>query len=216
MECELPSIQNLWCLRYCNQPAISRGTPVWLFVCRFGCRLVGMKSSPKIFENQVIGSDEPDGHLPDELIDAVEVENEPSVSEQVVLDGPPSHLVDAKPKLYLGDSELVGRAHATKRKRDELNLTEAVKARLLVGNTIDMLADAIVREMLTGNTGVLKEMMNRIDGPVSEQTVSYQVKVEMTPDQQVAKIKELEAKARRRMLADRRNRSIESEESEDE
>lgn len=175
-----------------------------------------MKSSPKIFENQVIGSEEPDGHLPDELIDAVEVENEPSVSEQVVLDGPPSHLVDAKPKLYLGDSELVGRAHATKRKRDELNLTEAVKARLLVGNTIDMLADAIVREMLTGNTGVLKEMMNRIDGPVSEQTVSYQVKVEMTPDQQVAKIKELEAKARRRMLADRRNRSIESEESEDE
>ena len=111
---------------------------------------------------------------------------------------------------------MVGRAHATKRKRDELNLTEAVKARLLVRNTIDMLADAIVREMLTGNTGVLKEMMNRIDGPVSEQTVSYQVKVEMTPDQQVAKIKELEAKARRRMLADRRNRSIESEESEDE
>jgi hypothetical protein len=51
---------------------------------------------------------------------------------------------------------------------------------------------------------------------VSEQSVSYQVKVEMTPDQQVAKIKELEAKARRRMLADRRNRSIESEESEEE
>ena len=165
-----------------------------------------MKGSPKIFENQAYRSvvaEVPDGGVEvDEVV--------PHKSELEGLDA----VKECHPtsKLLLGDSEIVGRASATRAKRNALNLTEAVKARLLVGNTIDMLADAIVREMLTGNTGIIKEMFNRVDGPVQDQSVSYSVKVELTPEQQMQKIQELTAKAKRRMYAQQIN--SEDEESE--
>jgi hypothetical protein len=161
-----------------------------------------MKGAPKIFENQVrsqVVADEPDRFDADgnELMDE-EIPDSTELESVDVYNELPQKNKDAQ-RPMLRDSELVGRGFATKAKRDQLNLTEAIKARLLVGNTIDMIADAMVREMLTGNSSIIKEMLNRIDGPVSEQSVSYRVNVEMTPDKQMEKLRELEAKAKRRM-----------------